>query len=200
MSRLSNQYDQLLDYLKTQEKPKKGTPAKKVIQEKKDPNQENSTKKLLEDSKIHSFIPDDKFDVESKSLGFSVKKFTSMMRAKLIEEHKKLQSYERPYISVTELCTCIRQCYYVRMRYPVNLNKQYKFPYLYLIQKVGNEIHAVIQELYDFSETEKTVVSERFKVKGRVDGIRESFLCEIKSIDVDKFNNTYGTEQPTCVK
>lgn len=196
MSKLSNQYDQLLDYLKSQEKPKpkQGTPVKKVIQEKKDPKEENSTKKLLEDSKIHSFIPDDKFDVDSKSLGFSVKKFTSMMRAKLIEEHKKLQSYERPYISVTELCTCIRQCYYVRMRYPVNLNKLYQFPYLYLIQKVGNEIHAVIQGLYDFSETEKTVVSERFKVKGRIDGIRERFLCEIKSIDVDKFNNTYVKE------
>ena len=194
MSNLSKQYDQLLDYLSTQQKPKKRTPAK-VTQKKKVQNKESpDTKKLLEDAKIHSFIPDDKFDVDSKSLGFSVKKFQSMMRAKLIEEHKKLQSYERPYISVTELCNCIRQCYYVRMRYPVNLNSLYKFPYLYLIQKVGNEIHSVIQELYDFSETEKTVVSERFKVKGRVDGIRESFICEIKSIDVDKFQNTYVKE------
>lgn len=192
MSKLNNQYEQLLDYLKTQTKPKKETPVNKVTKEKKP--EKNDIKKLIEDSKIHSFIPDDKFDIDSKSLGFSVKKFSSMMRAKLIEEHKKLQSYERPYISVTELCNCIRQCYYVRMRYPVNLNKQYRFPYLYLIQKIGNEIHTVIQDLYDFSETEKTVVSERFKVKGRIDGIRESFLCEIKSIDVEKFKNTYIKE------
>ncbi len=195
MSKLSNQYDQLLNYLQNQKVPTKRTPAKEPIA-KKETNLEVKvdTKKLLEDSKIHSYIPNDKFDVESKSLGFSVKKFTSMMRGKLIEEHKKLQSYERPYISVTELCDCLRKCYYVRMRYPVNLNKLYNYPYLYMIQKVGNEIHEVIQELYDFAETEKTVVSEQFKVKGRVDGIRENFLCEIKSIADDKFKNTYIKE------
>jgi len=196
MSQLSNQYDQLLDYLKTQKAPtKKKTPAKESKPKKiAKPEEKVDTKKLLEDSKIHSYIPDDKFDIESKSLGFSVKKFTTMMRGKLIEEHKKLQSYERPYISVTELCDCIRKCYYVRMRYPVNLNKLYNYPYLYIIQKVGNEIHEVIQGLYDFAETEKTVVSERFKVKGRIDGIRESFLCEIKSISDDKFKDTYIRE------
>jgi len=195
MSQLSNQYDQLLDYLKTQKQPVKKTPAKeKTAKKDAKPEAKVDTKKLLEDSKIHSFMPSDKFHEESKSLGFSVKKFTAMMRGKLIEEHKKLQSYERPYISVTELCNCIRQCYYVRMRYPVNLNKLYNYPYLYIIQKVGNEIHAVIQDLYDFVEKEKTVVSERFKVKGRVDGIRESFLCEIKSIDDNKFTDTYIKE------
>ena len=195
MSQLSNQYDQLLDYLKTQKQPVKKTPAKEVKAKKEaKPEEKVDTKKLLEDSKIHSFIPNDRFNTDSKSLGFSVKKFTAMMRGKLIEEHKKIQSYERPYISVTELCDCIRKCYYVRMRYPVNLNKLYNYPYLYIIQKVGNEIHAVIQELYDFAETEKTVVSERFKVKGRVDGIRESFLCEIKSIDDNKFTDTYIKE------
>jgi len=196
MSQLSNQYDQLLDYLKTQKAPtKKKTPAKES-KPKKTANKEEKvdTKKLLEDSKIHSYIPNDKFHEESKSLGFSVKKFTTMMRAKLIEEHKKLQSYERPYISVSELYNCIRQCYYNRMRYPVNLNKLYNYPYLYIMQKVGDEIHEVIQGIYDFSETEKTVVSERFKVKGRIDGIRERFLCEIKSIADDKFKNTYIKE------
>lgn len=192
MSKLSNQYDQLLNYLQSQNKPVKVAPAKS--QEKKEQKKSLDTKTIIEQSKIHSYIPSDKFDIDSKSLGFSVKKFTTMMRAKLIEEHKKLQSYERPYISVTELCSCIRQCYYVRMRYSVNLNKLYQFPYLYLIQKVGNEIHSVIQSLYDFAETEKTVVSERFKVKGRVDGIREGFLCEIKSIDESKFKNTYIKE------
>ena len=194
MSQLTNQYDQLLKYLQDQE-PKKKPPVKVATAKKKtNPEDKSDTKKLLEDSKIHSFIPDDKFDVDSKSFGFSVKKFLGMMRSKLIEEHKKLQSYERPYISVTELCNCLRQCYYVRMRYTVNLARQYNYPYLMMIQKVGNEIHDVIQNLYDFAETEKTVVSERFKVKGRVDAIRESFLCEIKSIDDQKFNNTYIQE------
>jgi CRISPR/Cas system-associated exonuclease Cas4 (RecB family) len=80
------------------------------------------------------------------------------------------------------------------MKYPVNPKKLYTFSYLFLIQKVGNVIHDIIQELYNFSETEKTVVSERFKVKGRVDGIRDSFLFEIKSIDFEKFKNQYIKE------
>ena len=120
-----------------------------------------------------------------------------MMRSKLIEEHKKLQSYERPYISVTELCGCIRQCYYTRMRYSVDINKLYQYPYLYLIQKAGNEIHNVIQNNYDFSETEKTVVSDYYKVKGRVDALKDSFVYEIKSLDDDKFKNQYIKEHYT---
>jgi hypothetical protein len=117
-----------------------------------------------------------------------------MMRAKLIEEYKKIQSYERPYISVSELHSCIRQVYYTRLKYPVDTNQLYTFAYLYLIQRVGNVIHEIIQELYNFSETEKTIVSERFQVKGRVDGIRDNFLFEIKSIDFEKFNNQYMKE------
>jgi len=191
MSQLSNKYDQLLHYLESQKLPTKKTPAKEIKAKKEAKQEIPDTKKLIEGSKIHSYIPNDKFNIDSKSLGFSVNKFTTMMRTKLIEEHKKLQSYERPYISVSELCSCIRKCYYVRMRYPVNLNKLYNYPFLYIIQKIGNDIHEVIQNLYDFSETEKTVLSERFKVKGRIDGIRENFLCEIKSIADDKFKNTY---------
>lgn len=187
-----NQFDQLLDYLNSQQKSKTKKAPVKVIEEKK--TEPVDTKKLLEQSKIHSFIPDDRFADDAKSLGFSTNKFTSMMRSKLIEEYKKLQSYERPYISVTELCDCIRKAYYFRLRYPVNVHKLFQFPYLYLIQKVGIEIHNVIQTVYDFSEVEKTVVSEKFKVKGRVDAIRENFLFDIKSIDVEKFQNKYVNE------
>jgi hypothetical protein len=193
-SNLNNQYDQLLDYLETHQskRVKKPETSSNVIETPKiEPIQ---VKQLLEDSKIHSFIPNDKFEDDTKSLGFSIRKFTSMMRSKLIEEHKKLQSYERPYISFSELYTCIRQCYYYRMRYPININKLYQYPYLYLLQKVGNEIHNVIQSVYDFSETEKTIVSEKYKVKGRVDAIRENFLFEIKSIDELKFKNAYIKE------
>jgi len=192
MTKLSNEYDKLLQYLISQDKQKHELPVKVKPAKKETKSEEMS--RLIEESKVHSFIPSDKFDDGSLSLGFNVKQFSKMMRAKLIEEHKKLQSYERPYISVSELCTCLRQCYYVRKHYPVNMNKLYQFSFLYLIQKIGNSIHSVIQELYNFSETEKTVVSERFKVKGRIDGIRESFLYEIKSIDTEKFKNTYNKE------
>lgn len=193
MTTQNNPFDQLLDYLNSQEKQKKKPPVKEPIPKKVEKVEVSDTKKLIEESKIYGYIPGETFEhpPPKKSEGFDVSKFESMMRAKLIEEYKKGQSYERPYISVSELCSCIRQCYYVRMKYPVNLKKLYTFSYLYLIQKVGNVIHDIIQELYNFAETEKTVVSERFKVKGRVDGIRDSFLFEIKSIDFEKFKNQY---------
>jgi CRISPR/Cas system-associated exonuclease Cas4 (RecB family) len=187
--KITNEYEQLLDYLKSQE-PKRKPPAKEKPK-KKEANED--IKKLLEESKIHSFVPG-QAEIVPASDGFNVKRFEAMMRAKLIEEHKKVQSYERPYISVTELLGCIRQAFYVRSRFPVNLTKMYKYPYLYLMQRIGNKIHEVIQELYDFEETEKTVVSERFKVKGRVDGIRENYIIEIKSIDAKKFQNKYQPE------
>ena len=100
--------------------------------------------------------------ISHNSNGFDVQKFETMMRTRLIDEHKKLQSYERPYISVTELCSCLRQAYYTRKRYSVNLNEKYQFSYLFMIQKVGNTIHEVLQELYDFTESEKTIVSEKY--------------------------------------
>lgn len=196
MSNQNNPYEKLVDYLKSQDKQKKKPPVKRSISKKVEKEEISDTKKLIEESKIYSYIPGETFEQPppKKSNGFNVEKFESMMRAKLIEEYKKMQSYERPYISVSELCSCIRQCYYVRMKYPVKTKKLYTFSYLYLIQKVGNVIHDIIQELYNFSEVEKTIVSERFKVKGRVDGIRDSFLFEIKSIDLEKFKNKYIKE------
>ena len=187
----SNPYDQLLIYLDNQKKKKP------LVKESKPRRVKlNETQKIVEESKIYGYIPGITFEnpLPKKSDGFDVLTFESLMRAKLIEEYKKSQSYERPYISVSELCSCIRQCYYSRMKYPVNLNKLYTFSYLYLIQKVGNVIHKVIQELYNFTEVEKTIVSEKFKVKGRVDGIRNDFLFEIKSIDLEKFKNQYVKE------
>lgn len=196
MIQKSNPYEKLLDYLKSQELQKKKAPVKEKAPKKVEKIEISDTKKLIEESKIYGYIPGDTFEhpPPKPSEGFDVNKFQSMMRAKLIEEYKKMQSYERPYISVTELCSCTRKCYYTRKKYPVNMKKLYSFSYLYMIQKIGNVIHDIIQELYNFSETEKTVLSERFKVKGRVDGIRDTFLCEIKSIDVDKFKNTHVKE------
>jgi CRISPR/Cas system-associated exonuclease Cas4 (RecB family) len=65
---------------------------------------------------------------------------------------------------------------------------------LYLIQKVGHVIHEIFQNLYNFSEVEKTVVSEKFKVKGRVDAIKSTNIYEIKSIDPGKFKGKFIKE------
>lgn len=197
---LASDYGKLLNYLENEKskidnlKVKSSNIKEKVIPSPSDVQKiESKTKKILEECQEvlkTSDIPPVKTK-SNDSIGFDVYKFESLMRSKLIDEQKRLQSYERPYISVTELCQCLRKSYYNRLKYPVDLNKQYSFAYLYLINHIGNSIHNFIQSLYDFTETEKTIVSEKYGVKGRIDGLRDNFLLELKSIDKDKFKNTY---------
>ena len=188
MSNLKDDYANLLDYLKNQRITSEGYKQKrKNPSEVKKEQVAAATKKLLEDSQIHSYIPPGADRKLNKSKGFNVKKFEEMMRLKLIDDFKRMQTYERPYISVGELYTCMRQSYYSRSRYSIDLEDQFKFAWLYMFQRVGDELHAVVQDVYNFTEKEKTIVSEKFKTKGRLDGIREGFLFEIKSVDPDKF-------------
>lgn len=204
MSKLTNEYEKLLLYLN---KNLSETGTKQSVPRQKELKKENhsdskkqdvelikqATKKFIEDSQIHSFIPptENPSFKPNKSLGFDVATFENAMRHKLIEEYKKIQTYERPYISVTEICSCLRAGYYNRLKYKIDLKKKFNFSYLYLIQRVGNEIHDIVQSLYNFNEVEKTIVSELFKVKGRVDGIRDRCLYELKSIDPEKFKGKY---------
>lgn len=206
---LNNEYRNLLQYLEKQNvssppirvvkrpevKPLPSTAPKKV-EKTKTAREEASvqTKKLIEEcQEIYSEVPLPE-PVKDGSKGFSVAKLEELMRAKLVDEHKKLQSYERPYISVSELYRCLRQNYYARMKYPVDVKEQYRFAYLYLINQVGNAVHDVLQSIYGFSEVEKTIVSEHFKVKGRVDALKEGYLYEFKTIDLEKFKNKYIPE------
>ncbi len=186
---LSDEYAKLVEFLDSQELEQKIESKKKADKEK-----EKISKKTDEivascKKSIFSDSPGKQYHISSD--GFNVSDVENLMRVKLIDNHVKMQSYERPYISVTELCTCIRSCYYVRKKYQVNLKEQFSFSYLWLIQKIGNSVHDAIQELYNFTEIEKTIVSERYKVKGRIDGIKDKYLYEIKTIDQDKFKGTY---------
>ncbi len=196
-NQLSSEYSKLLSYLESQSRSgsqpsvvKKIGPPSVVKQPEED--KELKIVKLVGEPKIEDF--DGVYGVDLKGLssgGFDVGKFESLMRSKLIDDHKRLQSYERPYISVGEICSCIRRGYYNRQKYPVDIKRQFSFSYLYLIQKVGNLIHEVVQNLYDFAEVEKTVVSEKFKVKGRADALKNEFLYEIKSLDPEKYHGDY---------
>lgn len=199
---LANEYEKLLRYLESQEpksaagaskKPAKKKPKKQLT--KKELASEN-TKKMLEEATIDDFadLPTVHINKGSQSKSFDIIKFEALMRSKLIEEYKTRQSYERPYISVSELYVCMRQTYYVRKRYQVDIKSQFRFAYLYLIQKVGNVIHEIFQDLYNFDEIEKTVVSEKFKVKGRLDAVKGKTLFEIKSIDPAKYKGKYLKE------
>lgn len=176
---LANEYEKLLQYLENQK------PNKKTI--KPDIKEEKSKKFKLEEYKNIPTVQHYKKPKKSTSKFFNVNDFEELMRKKLIEKHISYQNYERPYISVSELYNCLRQNYFVRKKYQIDIRKQYNFSYLYFIQHVGNTIHDVIQELYNFDESEKTVLSEKFKVKGRVDSIKGSTVFEIKSIDSSKF-------------
>ena len=128
---LENEYSRLLDYLEyflegdsSSEEDLKALDRKRI---------EKSTKKLIEESSvsIHSDVPILKTRITSK--GFDLDKFESLMRAKLVDEFKRLQSYDRPYAWVSELVSCIRKVYYTRKRYSIDLSKQYRFAYLSLI-------------------------------------------------------------------
>lgn len=194
-----NDYDQLLDYLDNlkQNKPietDKKIKAKKEIEVAKAKEQSVSKDidKLLEESQITDLFETPQSLQSVK--GFDVTRFENLMRSKLIEEYKKIQSYERPYISVTELFSCMRSNFYNRLRYQVDVKDLFKFAYLKMIQDVGNTIHSVVQSVYDFSETEKTIISEKYKVKGRMDAAKENYLYEIKTMDESKFSGKYNPD------
>ena len=116
------------------------------------------------------------------------------MRSKLIDDYKTLQSYERPYIAVSELYSCLRKNYYYRLKYTVDPKDLFKYSKVYLMQKVGNAIHEALQEVYDFTEVNKAVVSEKYKVKGKIDAFKDGFVYEIKTLDENKFLGTYSKE------
>jgi len=183
-------FDKLLNYLEKHKLPKPSTKLKEVdsIQIKK--NVKEETKKVIDlciDNKKNKI----KHKNNKYSSGFDVEKFESLMRSKLIDEAKKLQSYDRPYISVTEIISCLRRSYYQRQKYPLDIKSQYRFAYVSLINHIGDTVHNFIQDLYDFEEVEKTIISEKYKVKGRIDGLRGSYLIEIKTIDEDKYKGNY---------
>lgn len=190
---ITNEYQKFLAYLEDQETTYLST--KKEVEVLKVKKIKEDTQKLLDECKVEqvkkSKPKKQKRKVSPDKTGFSVDKFENLMRSKLVDGHKRMQSYDRPYISVTELVSCIRKAYYQRQKYPIDINQQYRFAYLSLINHVGDAVHEFIQELYDFEETEKTLISEVYKVKGRIDGLRGKFLIEFKTIDEEKFKGEY---------
>ena len=191
----NNEYSKLLDYLESNTDKEKIIVNKNPEVKKTKPIINKEFKDLKLPKNIYCDTPGVRKSTNTNSnSNFDVIKFESFMRSKLIDNHKRLQSYERPYISVSELYSCIRKNYYNRSRYNIDLEQQFKFSYLYVFQKIGNEIHDIIQGIYDFSEVEKTLVSEKFKVKGRIDALKGNCLYEIKFIDPNKVRKSYVKE------
>jgi hypothetical protein len=187
---MENELHQLIDFLK-----ESNVPQKAAITEVKKPDVNITS--LIQDlqTNIHSDVPPKK----KTSKGFDVQKFEFLMRSKLIDEYKKLQSFDRPYISVGELCSCIRKCYYERKKYEVDVNELFKFSYLALLQEVGNFVHKFVQTVYGFTENEKTIISEKYKVKGRLDSIQDNFLVELKTVETLDNNNYSEADYHQCL-
>jgi hypothetical protein len=182
-----NKYAKLLKYLEKHESeiPIKAKP-KDVVKSKKQEDPKEKVKKLtqemMKETEIFSFVPahvKKKYPTE----GFNIRLFEEKLIKKLVEKHKKLQSYERPYISVTEVLNCLRSCYYYRKKYSLDLKKKFSYPYLYIRQKVGDAVHEAIQDIYSFDEVEKTVISEQFNVKGRLDALDDVYVIDFKPSD-----------------
>ncbi len=125
------------------------------------------------------------------SSGFDVSMFEQLMRDELIKEYYQSDKYVKTYISVTELISCLKKIYFQRKKYKIDLQSEFRFSYLFFMKKIGNLIHKLVQQLYKFDEVEKTVISKKFNVKGRIDAIKGNTLYEIKTIDNEKFENKY---------
>lgn len=190
-----SKFANLLNYLEAEEaaitkskKPKQQQvkkPEPKVEKEpKEDPKERvrKMTKEMMKETEVFSFVPahvKKKYPTE----GFNIRLLEEKLIKKLVEKYKKIQSYERPYISVTEVLNCLRSCYYYRKKYSIDLKKKFTYPYLYIRQKVGDAVHEAIQDVYSFDEVEKTVISEKFHVKGRLDGLSDVYVIDFKPSD-----------------
>lgn len=154
-------------------------------------NNEKDNDNLLDDIN-HLINYSTKYEELNNLIGFDVNQFKKRLKQELINDHIKKQSYDRPYISITELLECPRRIYYERKKYDIDLKNSFYFVYLKLSAEIGNTYHKFIQENYDFTETEKTIISEHYKTKGRVDAIKNNFLYEIKPVDQKDIKDAYN--------
>lgn len=125
------------------------------------------------------------------SSSFNISRYRERSRDRIISEHLGKQNYEKPHTTVTEILNCVRQNYYYRSKYQIDLDKYFKFIYLKLYADVGTAIHKYVQDTYGFSEVEKPIFSDNYKVKGKVDAIDGNCIYELKSTETSKFKNTY---------
>lgn len=175
---LNNDFSDLLKYLEKQSKVEKNIKEKVISNDLSVIKNNNliTKKETIKDPQILS----------TKDC-FDVKIFEHLMREELKKEYLQSLKWERPYISVGELLICPRKVYYSRQKLDINLDNEFKFSYLYLINNVGKKVHDIIQKIYKFDEVEVKVINEKYKVKGRVDAIKGDTVIEIKTVDPEKF-------------
>jgi CRISPR-associated protein Cas4 len=170
LTQKSNEFDQLIKFI--------------------DDNKKDTNDLLNDINQLEEYST--KYKELNTTNGFDVKQFKSRLKQELINEHIRKQNYDRPNISITELLECPRRIYYERKKYDIDLRNSFNFVYLGLAAEIGNTNHKFIQDNYDFTEIEKTIISENYKTKGRVDAIKNNFLYEIKPVDQKNIKNAFN--------
>lgn len=140
---------------------------------------------------VDNKIIDKKIINKNTAHGFDISEFKNKMKERLISDFNRSRKYRKTHISVTELLQCPRKVFYNRKNYSIDLDEEFKFVNLYLTRKIGNVLHNEVQKLYKFDEIEKTVISEKYKVKGRVDAILDKSIIELKTTDKQKYQDIY---------
>jgi len=178
-----NQYSELLNYLENIPKANKNNEIKKpIINESK--NEIIKKNSFNEFSELNNGIPAFKNNnVVNNSKFFDMQLFIDNIKSKIIEKKITSQLYEKPYISVSEILGCERKIYFDRKKYSIDNDKIVSYPMVDIICEVGDIVHNYIQKIYPFDEIEKTIISKKYKIKGRVDAISKDVLYEIKTID-----------------
>jgi len=136
-------------------------------------------------------------NLKNKTNFFVVKNFLDNLRQDFIKQYYSYQEYNRPYLSISELLQCLRKSYYFRMKFKPDESYLYKNIDSMISLMYGNFIHDIISKYYPFTFTEKTFKLEKFgKVKGKVDGIKNNLVFEIKTDT--RLNFDYAYKQACC--
>ena len=178
-----SEFTYILNFLEKEEKKiKKSEGSIKPDKVRKNPQQQ-----FIVDNKII-----EKEIIKNKKIqGFDIDQLQTLMRNELINGFNRSKKYRKKYISVTELLSCPKKVFYNRKNYSIDLNEEFRFANLYLIRNIGNAVHNSIQKIYKFDECEKTVISEKFNVKGRIDAILGKSIIELKTTDKEKHQDEY---------
>jgi len=174
-----SEFTNILNFLEKEEK--------KIKKSESSIKRKNSQPKII----VNNKITEKKIIKNPTTQGFDTDQLQTLMREELIKGFNRSKKYRKKYISVTELLLCPRKVFYNRKNYSIDLNDEFRFANLYLIRNIGNAVHNSIQKIYKFDECEKTVISEKFNVKGRIDAILDKSIIELKTTDKQKYQDIY---------
>lgn len=86
------------------------------------------------------------------------------------------------YLRPSEISECEYKIFFFKTQAEKDSSFDVKYPYSMMMRDTGTFLHAYIQLLYKFDKTEVPFYDEEYKVKGRIDGIIDNTIIEIKTV------------------